>query len=383
MPTVNASITDVIDMHDDQVVGFVAEIDETFGMPDLLSAIRATPGSITDGIGINDAIVGKLGVLVAEQLNIGDTWSTKWIGSLSISESIFLSDATARGLPVTLNDGIGLNFALTAGQLVNVIEQLGLRDIVAPVFKYNISIAEQLQFADTLARFIGAGIIENLQFAGTPIGVGQMYAAISDGLALSADLSSSRLVLTATIQDGIDITDAELVKMIFQGVIQEGIQIAAGYFEPSGSITTWAMNTRTHAVTEYTNYSFNSFARIGNKYLGATKDGLYDLSGDTDAGTDIIADIKSGLAQFAGVHLSSFKGAYIAARGGGSYVLKLFTGTGEEYHFSVTTDSMKTARIDLGKGIRARYFAFELISSGQDFDLDSLEFIPLIAKRRV
>jgi hypothetical protein len=44
---------------------------------------------------------------------------------------------------------------------------------------------------------------------------------------------------------------------------------------------------------------------------------------------------------------------------------------------------MKTARINIGKGIRARYFAFELISTGQDFDLDSLEFIPLVAKRRV
>jgi hypothetical protein len=37
----------------------------------------------------------------------------------------------------------------------------------------------------------------------------------------------------------------------------------------------------------------------------------------------------------------------------------------------------------MGKGLRSRYFAFELVSTGQDFDLDTLEFIPLVADRRV
>ena len=44
---------------------------------------------------------------------------------------------------------------------------------------------------------------------------------------------------------------------------------------------------------------------------------------------------------------------------------------------------MKTTKVNLGKGLRARYFAFELVSTGQDFDLDTLEFIPLVAQRRV
>jgi hypothetical protein len=37
----------------------------------------------------------------------------------------------------------------------------------------------------------------------------------------------------------------------------------------------------------------------------------------------------------------------------------------------------------MGKGQRARYFAFELISAGQDFDLDTIEFVPIVVQRRV
>ena len=44
---------------------------------------------------------------------------------------------------------------------------------------------------------------------------------------------------------------------------------------------------------------------------------------------------------------------------------------------------MKTTKVNMGKGLRARYFAYELISTGQDFDLDSVEFVPLVAQRRV
>lgn len=383
MTTLTGTITDGIGSNDAQRIAYGVAVTESAHLPDLLAAIRGFPKTITDGIGINDVVVKQLGVIVAELLQLQQTESMNQLSHLSLVDSIFAHDAIARGVPLTITDGIGMALVQAAQQVISIIESLGLRDIVSPIFKYGVPVAEQLQFVDVILRFIGAAISEHIQLVDELTGLGQMYASITDGLGLLTDLSSTRLVLSATIQDGVHITDTELVKAIFRGVIQDGIQVAAGYFEPNGSVTTWAMNTRTHAVTEYTNYSFNSFARMGDRYLGATKDGLYDLSGDTDNGTDIIADIKSGFAQFAGVHLSSFKGAYIAARGGGSYVLRIYTGTGQEYHFSVATDSMKTARVDMGKGIRARYFAFELISAGQDFDLDSLEFIPLIAKRRV
>jgi hypothetical protein len=143
------------------------------------------------------------------------------------------------------------------------------------------------------------------------------------------------------------------------------------------------MNTRTASVTEYGNYDFNSFARIDNTYLGASSSGLYELLGDDDAGTDIIAQIKSGFAQWGGARFSGFKAAYLGVRGEGDFVLRLTTGEGQTYNYSVSTRDMRSTKVHMGKGLRARYFAFELISTGQDFDLESIEFVPLVAERRV
>jgi hypothetical protein len=377
------TITDGIGSNDVQVVAYGVSLSDTFRTPEALAIIRAQSASLTDNIGMNDVAAALLGVVIAELIQLQDPQIANLHSQLSIAEAIITGDAIAPALPVSIVDAIGMSPSLAVQQMITVIEQLNLQDVLGPLFAYGLSISEQVRIADLIARFIGAGVIESMQLVEVTTGSAQLMSALADTMQLSADVSSSQLVLRATIADGIDITDAELIKMIFSAGLIDGIEVLAGYFDPSGSITTWAMNTRTHAVTEYTNYNFNSFARMGHKYLGATKDGLYDLSGDTDNGTSIIADIKSGFAQFAGVHLSSFKGAYIAARGNGSWVLKIYTGQGDEFNFAVTSDSMKTARIDMGKGIRARYFAFELISTGQDFDLDSLEFIPLIAKRRV
>jgi hypothetical protein len=171
--------------------------------------------------------------------------------------------------------------------------------------------------------------------------------------------------------------------MVFNAELSDTIEVAGAYLGPNGSVTTWAMNTRSGAVTEYQNYAFNSFARVGNKYLGATDDGLYELLGDDDDGTDIIATIRSGFAQWSGTHLGSFKAAYLAVAGAGAYVLRVITRDGKTYNYQVSAQDGRTVKVNMGKGLRSRYFAFELVTAGQDFDLDTLEFIPLVADRRV
>ena len=79
----------------------------------------------------------------------------------------------------------------------------------------------------------------------------------------------------------------------------------------------------------------------------------------------------------------SFKAAYLGMRGNGDVILKLDTGDGKTYTYQTVIQDMQSTKVRLGKGLRARYFSFELISTGQDFDLDTVEFIPLVAQRRV
>jgi hypothetical protein len=183
----------------------------------------------------------------------------------------------------------------------------------------------------------------------------------------------------------LQLSPSQLVHMLYKGdPLLDGVVITALYISPSGTTTTWAVNTRTNAVTEYLNYGFRSFARMNDRYIAAGSDGLYELVGDTDNGTAIISELMSGYFQFNEKKLFGIKGAYVAIRGGGRFYLKLIAGDGREYVYELKAQpNLMTTKVRVGKGISTTYMAFDLVTEGQDFDLDSLEFIPMTRGRRV
>jgi hypothetical protein len=44
---------------------------------------------------------------------------------------------------------------------------------------------------------------------------------------------------------------------------------------------------------------------------------------------------------------------------------------------------MRSKRVDMGKGLRSRYFSWALVTAAADFDLDNIQFLPLISNRRI
>ena len=209
--------------------------------------------------------------------------------------------------------------------------------------------------------------------------VGKLSSTLALHGALSPHLS---IVILHT--DTLRIHEQDILKLIYHGQLADTLDFTIDVIDPGNDVTTWAINARTGAVTEYMNYGFAAFAQGPNgPYLGANGGGLYELAGPDDAGTPVIADIIGGLADFGGTFLSGFKAAYLAVRGDGQYFLKVTSGDGKTYVYGVNAKSLQTSRVNMGKGLRARYFTFELLSTGQDFDLVGLSFLPIQQTRRV
>ena len=299
-----------------------------------------------------------------------------------LADQQLLHDAISRAFTATLSDAINVHQVETLVRAILVLEGLNLTSVLGVKATYGQIINELIRGHEDLFKFLGASFGESIFVHETLSRTFRAQPVVSDAINLTSVLTN-KLLLSVTSSESIRVSPTQALKALYSGTMTEGAQITAGYVSPSGNFTTWAMNARTAAVTEYSNYVFNSFGKLGNKYIGASSSGLYELSGDTDAGTNIIADIKSGFAQWSSTHLGSIRNAYLATKGGGNFVLKIITGEGLTVVYSLTADSMQSTKIHIGKGLRTRYFAFELISTGQDFDLDTLEFVPLVVQRRV
>lgn len=146
----------------------------------------------------------------------------------------------------------------------------------------------------------------------------------------------------------------------------------------------WAVNTQRNASTRYDNYDFNSFARVGNAHFAARHDGIYLLGGNTDNGRAIQSGVNLGQHTFGTEALKYITNVYAGISSSGAVYLKVGDGVNEYTYKARRTDPhMKEQRIDVGRGLRANYYTFELTSDADRFELDSVSFRVVASNRRI
>lgn len=358
------------------------DLADSFRTVPLIGVTRLQFSALAETFGTAGALSLLQGVRLVEAVRLSESCGANQKSQLTLTETLRILAQLWPATPVTISEGFGIAQSETIQRAVSVLERLGVADATAGAAIYRMTLADVVRVSDALGRFFGVDIAEGFGILEALAGRKLAPATIAETIGLG-DALNPTLLISVVMDESVEISAEFALCMLYDAQILEGVEVSALYLSPGGGFNTWVMNTRTGGVTEYDNFHFNSFAQLGHTYLAAADDGLYELVGDTDAGADITARIKGGFLQFGGPQLSRLKAAYIAVRGAGDFVLKIETGEGDEYHYSVTTQSMHTAKVHMGKGMRARYFSYELISTGQDFDLDTLEFVPIVMQRRV
>jgi len=381
---------------------------DAFSLSDALEGKELLLWALTDEVRITeldyDPILG-LGAAIAETIEMTPTLTGSYHGSIwerlaiqlvqqpgltfgqALTDALSVAERIAGGEAITLSEALQLSTAVVVTRALSVTDALGLSPALLSTTKYGIDLADGVGLTAAPYNFYSGVLADTMQISPSQIVTYRARPTTSDQVNISEALGH-KLVLRVVAEEGVELTAAETLNLIYRPELVEGIEITAGYVSPDDSFTTWVVNTLNGAVTNYEDFTFNSFARMGQKYIGASSDGIYELNGDDDAGTDIIATVKSGLAQMVGQsRFTQFRGAYLGVRsdveGKHKFFMKLETGDGVERTYGVNVKNMETTKIHLGKGLRARYFSFELISTGQDFDLDTVEFVPILASRRV
>ena len=138
-------------------------------------------------------------------------------------------------------------------------------------------------------------------------------------------------------------------------------------------------------LTRYTNYPFTHIVRYKNSYYGANSTGLYLLEGTTDNGTAIAFDVKTHKTDFGTAQKKSIIDAFIGGRMGASATITLHVGETSSEAYSYTTPRGSTAqnyRQQFGKGIKNRYYAFEIAGSGA-LSVDTITFNIATLARKV
>ncbi len=375
------SLTTIVDAGSYLYLGLPVATD-TIGVTPIPDGVRVVDGTASDVLQAASTLLTYFGQVITETVGLAELFAPTMVSGAVLAETLGVAELLLSASPAALTDSVGVASVLTTVQGALLADILGISEAVLGSQIAQVIQTDGVQLSDTLLKFLGGDVSEGVGVAHSQAAVMLASGVLAEGIGI-AEAVTPLFVLRVTAGDTIGVSPAQALQMLFKPVVTEGVEITAAYLSPGGGITTWAMNTQTAAVTEYSGYDFNSFAKVGAHYVGASSSGIYTLDGSTDAGTSIIAKIKSGFAQFSGSKFTSFKAAYLGVRGEGDFVLRVVDGEGKSYDYAVSTRNTRSTKVHMGKGLRARYFSFELISTGQDFDLDTVEFVPITETRRV
>jgi len=347
-------------MNDVVIAQPVRGISTRFGVTDVASAALASV-SLEDALQLGDSrpVTSTIAKTITSALALADSDPVGVYGVV-ISTAINVADSAEQAVHQTIDESVAISSGVNTRQTSAATDALAVSGVSG--YAGHASTADSICFA---------GVLTNRSNLRTNVA-----EAVTFHSALSLDV-----VLSATVSDDVALADVPTQTLLFQAIIQDHVQFKAFFASPA--YTTWAMNTRNAAVTQYANFNFNSFAKMGERYLGANDQGLYWLDGDNDAGRAVNSRITTGVIQPNGNKLAGVQYAYLGMRGDGQFVITVTDEAGGAYNYTLTGSSMETARVAFGRGFKTRYFTFSLESQGQDFDLDSVEFITTEMARKI
>lgn len=163
---------------------------------------------------------------------------------------------------------------------------------------------------------------------------------------------------------------------------------AQGAAAVTAAYRTWVLNTRKNALTEYTNFSFNSFARFNGQNLACGPGGVVVLGAQAlDGSTAITGRYRTGQAEFGSSWHKRVPRIFLDGAQDGDLLFRAITVEGGARTYQLTWNKISgqtQRRVPVGKGPRSRFWQFECENmNGADFSSASLLTYPQTLRRRV
>jgi hypothetical protein len=332
------------------------------------------------GLSFNETIVAvaSLDVGGARYATMADVLAASDTQAL-ISYLVMATTAAITDSPFAIDHNILLTLA---DALLISDDQLTLRHSLMTIAA--IAVATDIANPYSIVDFA-----ENTQATDALVALTQTILSMMDAVA-ATDSTYGLLSMLMVVDDNVAAADAlDALRHALMG-LDDSLFIGGRFVFDGIDYVVYAVQPIGAAVSEYTGWSFNSFATIDGKTYGANEHGLFLLEGDNDTGLPISAAVRTGLTNF-GVSLTkAVPYVYIGYNGAGQMLLKAVTtaqGVKKENYYQLTPrarGASTNARFVLSKGLHSQYWGFELANvDGEDFDLDFVKAWVMALNRRV
>ena len=380
--TPSANLYDILTLDDSNIISGALAIAalEAINMLDSNTGQAVSP--VYSGISVSDSIYDALISNITEQLALSSLLSSSASRSMELSD-----DITVKSLIKIALDGIILENIQESDSVVslltkfsNIYDTLSLADSSASRASLTITIASALSLYSiiSLGQIVGL-LSDSLTIDDPVVDIFNAATAIVDALSVD-DIPTNSVKLVAIGIDDLGLADSSSYTSIFSSTLSEDIAFIVTLNRAGVVYQGITMNPETYSITEYDNYSFNSTTNFSGTYLLAGPSGLYKMEGSTDDGAYITSKIKTASIDFGTSNIKQVPKMYLGIDNDASLILRVSV-DGKyttSYQLDVDSNDLSTQIFNIGKGLKGRYWQFELSTKGSSmFNLDEIELFPI------
>lgn len=386
---------------DSQRVEIVAVLNSIF-LPTTIGNSR----SITrqDWIGFDDLTAFTIGASIFTLLNISLSVVSKNISTLSSSINILAINQNPGNIDVTINTILSLNTILKSIFTNSIIDFIDVQDnflnltkvigtlledikLSSNTFTSNkllLTLLDSLLTIDSITTSALGTVSETIEFN---LLLSSIRNSISELLEVivSNDYISEGSIFILPLEEFLSIDSDYSIQSILQALLSDELLLVLPDISGSSNYFTYAFSPETSSTSSYTNYNFDGCCVFNSKYLFFDKSGIHEYGGNFDNGVPIQSEISTSALMYTTSNLKSVPSVYLGVVNSDTVILKVRTdGRGEfTYKLNKHTADLQTQKVSIGKGVIGRYFQFDLITSAEEFNLNSIEFLPLVLKRKI
>ncbi len=342
---------------------------------------------INDIIQLNSSYILDLIIRIIDEFNNNENVDLSITRSLGILEYIAFNDDAFIQQLEQLTESLSISYSLSeeVNKLLLIIEQLKKSDEVTTIQDVNQILVELISVFDSPELFNHELIQDNLQLVSAIINSINLYTKILLNTTLSISTANSLIYLNI-LSDNLSIDDLLNSNSISEILEQANIIFKVGGYDNNNEYISYLLEPETFSVSTYSNYNFTGSCKFNNEYLFINREGLYKYGGEMDEDNYITAKVQTSALDFNTSNLKQVPYFYIGVTNSNKLLLKLSVdGKATVYYrLNKKTQYLSNQKISIGKGLIGRYFQFELITEDNtDFNMESIEFTPLILKRKL
>jgi hypothetical protein len=136
----------------------------------------------------------------------------------------------------------------------------------------------------------------------------------------------------------------------------------------------------TNKAAAQTTVDFNSMCKFGDRYLGASSSGIFEIDGYNDNGTAIQTLVKSGKFDLGSERRKRFRFFYFGLETDGELTLSIFADDVLAAQYDVSPEpTVQLVRVPISRETNARYWQWQIENvSGAFFSIYDVKAIPII-----